>query len=115
MYLALKILITALIVVNVSEIARRSNLIAGIIASVPLTSVLAITWLYFDTKNIKTVLDLSNSILLMIPPSLVFFIVLAICIRVKLDFIYALFISLLSTGSVYWVYILFLARLGIRL
>ena len=78
MYLALKILITALIVVTVSEIARRSTLIAGIIASVPLTSVLAITWLYLDTKNIKTVLDLSNSILLMIPPSLVFFIVLGL-------------------------------------
>ena len=56
MYLALKILITALIVVTVSEIARRSTLIAGIIASVPLTSVLAITWLYLDTKNIKTAL-----------------------------------------------------------
>ena len=115
MYLVIKLFITAIIIVAVSEIARRSTLLAGVIASIPLTSVLAITWLYIDTKNMKIVLDLSNSILLMIPPSLIFFIVLAICIRIKLDFAYSLIISLLSTGSVYWVYILFLSRLGIRL
>ena len=115
MYFVIKLLITAIIIVTVSEIARRSTLIAGVIASIPLTSVLAITWLYFDTKNMKTVLDLSNSILLMIPPSLVFFIVLGFCLRMKLDFLYSLLISLLSTGGTYWIYILFLARIGIRL
>ena len=115
MYFVIKLLITAIIIVTVSEIARRSTLIAGVIASIPLTSVLAITWLYFDTKNMKTVLDLSNSILLMIPPSLVFFIVLGFCLRMKLDFLYSLLISLLSTGGAYWVYILFLSRIGIRL
>ena len=66
-------------------------------------------------NNTQTILDLSNSILLMIPPSLTFFIVLAFCLRYKLDFIYSLLISILSTGGVYWVYILILYRIGIRL
>jgi len=115
MYLFTKILLTSIIVVTISEIARRSTLLAGIIASIPLTSVLAITWLYVDTKNIKNVLDLSNSILIMIPPSIVFFIVFAICIKTQFDFISSLAISLLSTGTAYWFYIFLLERLGIRL
>jgi len=115
MYLFIKILLTSIIVVTISEIARRSTLLAGIIASIPLTSVLAITWLYVDTKNIKNVLDLSNSILIMIPPSIVFFIVFAICIKTQFDFISSLAISLLSTGTAYWLYIFLLERLGIRL
>ena len=115
MYLVTKILITAIIVVAVSEIAKRSTLFAGVLASIPLTSVLAITWFYYETKDLKSVLDLSNSILIMIPPSLIFFIVLAICLRIKLDFIYSLFISVLSTGFFYWIYILILYRIGVRL
>ena len=114
MYLALKILITALIVVTVSEIARRSTLIAGIIASVPLTSVLAITWLYLDTKNVRSVVDLSNSILLLIPPSLIFFVVLPLALK-KLDFFYSFFNSIAATALFYFVYISLLSRFGIRL
>ena len=69
MYLVVKTIITVIIIVAISEIARRSSFIAGILASIPLTSALAITWLYFDTKEVDTVVNLSNSILLLIPPS----------------------------------------------
>ena len=48
MYITLKILLTALIIVTISEISRRSTILAGIIASIPLTSLLAIIWIYFE-------------------------------------------------------------------
>ena len=73
MYLVIKTIVTALVIVAISEIARRSSLFAGILASIPLTSVLAMTWLYFDTRNVKSVIELSNSVLLLIPPSIIFF------------------------------------------
>lgn len=114
MYLIVKTLLTAIIIIAISEIARRSSLIAGILASIPLTSVLALTWLYFDTKNIGNVVDLSNSILMLIPPSLTFFLVLPIAIK-KLDFMYSLLFSLIATALVYWIYIFILSRLDIRL
>ena len=43
MYIVLKIFITALTVIAIGEI-KRSSLLAGIIASVPLTSLLAFLW-----------------------------------------------------------------------
>ena len=50
MYTIIKIIFTALVIVIISEIAKRSTLIAGIVASIPLTSLLAFMWLYFDTQ-----------------------------------------------------------------
>ena len=114
MYLVIKTITTVIIIVAISEIARRSSFIAGILASIPLTSALAITWLYFDTKEVKPVVDLTNSILLLIPPSLTFFVVLPLALK-KLDFIYSIFISIIDTVLVYWLYIALLSRLGIRL
>ena len=114
LYLIVKIFFTAIIIAVISEIARRSSLVAGILASIPLTSALALTWLYFDTKNLKNVIDLSNSVLLLIPPSLTFFLILPMALK-KMDFIYSLFLAILSTAVVYWIYIFLLSRFGVRL
>jgi len=114
MYLVVKTIITVIIIVAISEIARRSSFIAGILASIPLTSALAITWLYFDTKEVDTVVNLSNSILLLIPPSLTFFVVLPLALK-RLDFICSFLISIVATVLVYWLYIALLSRFGIRL
>ena len=114
MYIVIKTILTVIIIVTISEIARRSSFVAGILASIPLTSALAITWLYLDTKDIRSVIDLSNSILLLIPPSLIFFIVLPLALK-RLDFFYSFFISISATVLVYWFYISLLSRFDIRL
>jgi len=114
MYIVIKTILTVIIIVAISEIARRSSFVAGILASIPLTSALALTWLYLDTKDIRSVIDLSNSILLLIPPSLIFFIVLPLALK-RLDFFYSFFISISATVLVYWFYISLLSRFDIRL
>ena len=114
MYLVVKTIITVIIIVAISEIARRSSFIAGILASIPLTSALAITWLYFDTKEVDTVVNLYNSILLLITPYLTFFVVLPLALK-RLDFIFSFLISIVATVLVYWLYIALLSRFGIRL
>ncbi len=114
MYIVIKTILTVIIIVTISEIARRSSFVAGILASIPLTSALALTWLYLDTKDIRSVIDLSNSILLLIPPSLIFFIVLPLALK-RLDFFYSFFISISATVLVYWFYISLLSRFDIRL
>ena len=62
-YIILKTLITAIVVVTVTEIAKRSSLLAGLLASIPLTSFLAFIWLYWEKRDSQMVIDLSNSIL----------------------------------------------------
>ena len=115
MYISLKILITALIVVVVSEISRRSTIIAGLIASIPLTSLLAILWIYFETSDVENIKNLSSNILLMIPPSLTFFICLPIFIDMKIEFYVAVLFSIVITAIVYWLYFYILGIIGINL
>ncbi|MBQ82080.1 MAG: DUF3147 family protein [Pseudomonadota bacterium] len=114
MYLIIKTIVTALVIVAISEIARRSSLFAGILASIPLTSVLAMTWLYFDTRNVKSVIELSNSVLLLIPPSIIFFLTFPFLLK-KIDFLISLAISILLTALTYWIYISLLTKFGVKL
>jgi len=114
MYLVIKTIVTALVIVAISEIARRSSLFAGILASIPLTSVLAMTWLYFDTRNVKSVIELSNSVLLLIPPSIIFFLTFPFLLK-KIDFLISLAISILLTALTYWIYISVLTKFGVKL
>ena len=82
----LKVLITALIIVVASEVAKRSSLLAGLIVSMPLITVLTLIWLYWDTKDIKQVSDLTNNTLLMILPSLTFFFIFSYFTKIKSQF-----------------------------
>ena len=111
MYTIIKIIFTALVIVIISEIAKRSTLIAGIVASIPLTSLLAFMWLYFDTQDPNSIRDLSRNILLMIPPSMTFFIVLYSLIGWNISFYSSLSISILLTAFVYWLYFFILGNL----
>ena len=115
MYTIIKIIFTALVIVIISEIAKRSTLIAGIVASIPLTSLLAFMWIYFDTQDPYSIRDLSRNILLMIPPSLTFFIALYSLIGWDISFYSSLSISILLTAFVYWIYFIILGFFGINL
>ena len=51
-YYIIKIAVTTILVVLISEIARRSSFLAALLASIPLVSVLAMIWLYVDLSLI---------------------------------------------------------------
>ena len=74
----IKLLISSGIIVLVSEIAKKNTYLGGLIASIPLISVLAIVWLYVDTKDVENVSALSTSIFWLVIPSLALFIALPI-------------------------------------
>ena len=114
-YILIKTLITAVVIVAVSEIARRSSLLAGLIASIPLVSFLAIIWLYWETKDSQKIVDLSYSIILMIIPSLTFFIVLPFVMKLQSSFVISMIIATLSTIIAYWLFIVLLGKFGISI
>ena len=112
-YLILKLLITAMTIVAISEIAKRSSLMAGLLASIPLTSFLAMIWLYWDTKSSQKIIDLSNNIMLMILPSFAFFVILPIALKSNVSFVLSMIISVTSTAFIYWIYVQILGKFGI--
>ena len=81
MQYAAKVIITVVLVVAIAEIAKRSSFWGAILASLPITSLLAFVWLYTGTGNVEAVARLSGSIFWLVLASLPLFLVLPALIR----------------------------------
>jgi hypothetical protein len=100
----IKVVLTVLIVVTVSEVSKRSSVLGGLLASLPIISFLAMIWLYVDTKDAEKVASLSVNIFWLVLPSLVFFFLFPLLLRRKVhfgaSFILAAMVMLLCYGIV---------------
>jgi uncharacterized membrane protein (GlpM family) len=110
-----RVIASAVIIAAISLVSRRVPLIGAIIASLPLTSILAMIWLYRDTRSVQQVRELSNAIFWMVAPSLVFFVTLSVLLRNHLGFWASVMAATLVMIATYTVYLKALAGFGIRL
>jgi len=115
LYATIKVLLTSVLVVAVSEAAKRSALFGAIIASVPITSVLAMIWLYVDTGDTEKVARLANGIFWLVLPSLVLFVSLPVLLRAGVDFYASLAASIALTVGAYFAMIYTLGLAGIEI
>src|SRR5574344_547828 len=113
LYNSIKILLSAIIITVVSVVSKSSSFWGSIFASIPLVSVLAIIWLYVDTKDVSKVVDLSYGVFWMVIPSLALFIVLPLLLKLKLSFWLSLLISVVITVICYFLMIFILKKFGI--
>lgn len=114
-YTIIKVIITSLLIVAVSELSKRSSLIGALFASIPLISILAMLWLYIDTKDVVKVSDLATSVFWLVIPSLVFFISLPVLLKKGLNFYLSMGLSMSVTAGCYFFMINILTRYGIKL
>lgn len=114
MYYAIKVLISAILIVAISELSKRSSLIGAILASIPLVSIMAFIWMYIDTKNVEAISKLSISIFWLVIPSLVLFISLPIFLK-YFNFYLALVSSIILTIGAYYCMIFILEKFNISL
>ena len=114
-YYFIKTIITAFIIVIVSEVAKKSTFIGAVIISIPLTSLLAFIWLYFDTRDYQKVIDLSYGTILLTIPSFAFFLILPILLKMKQNFVISIIISIIGTSILYFIFIFLLKKLGISI
>ncbi len=113
-YYAFKVLLSAVLIVFISEISKRSTWLGAILASLPTLSILAMIWLYQDTQNAPLVAQLSQDIFWLVLPSLVFFIALPLFLRWKLSFYLSLSLSLALMIAAYYLMTLILKYFGLR-
>lgn len=114
-YYGIKVVITVLLIVAISEISKRSSFAAALLASVPLVSVLAMLWLYIDTKDIAKVSALSTSIFWLVLPSLALFAALPLLLKTGLHFYISMGLSILIAAGCYWLMVAVLNHYGVRL
>ena len=115
LYFIVKAVLSGLIVAAVSEIARRNPGWGGLLASLPLTSLLAMLWVWRDTHDGERVAELAGSAFWFILPSLPLFLALPWLLRSGVTFWLSMAIVITGTLALYAAWFWAAPRLGIRL
>ncbi len=110
LYYALKVAISALLIVAISEIAKRHSGAAALLASLPLISILAFVWLHMEAEPAERIADLSSQIFWFVLPSLVLFVVFPLLLKHGVGFWASLGVSIAATVSCYFVVVYLLRR-----
>lgn len=114
-YFILKITISAGLIVAVKEVSKKSELLSGVFASVPLISFIAIIILYFESGDIKSFSKLTSTIFWLVLPSLIFFITFPLHLKLKINFWFSMVISSSIMFGAYYLIVKLLSYCGIKL
>ena len=115
LYLAIKALVSGVMVMAVSELARRSAALGALVASLPLVSILAMTWLHHETRDAARIADHAQATFWYVLPSLPMFLLLPALLRHGLAFYPSLAICVAVTTLLYFGMAFALARFGITI
>src|SRR3954468_120397 len=115
LYLAIKAGLSGIIVAIVSEVARRYPGWGGMIASLPLVSVLGMIWLWHDTKDPERMASHAGATFWFVLPSLPMFLLIPWMLRNNWPFWMALTAGCALTILLYALTLWAAPKLGLRL
>jgi F0F1-type ATP synthase assembly protein I len=92
-FFLVKIIVSALIIAGISELAKKLPSLGGLIAAMPLTTLLALIWLYAETGDYQLAHTFTRSVLFAIIPTVFFFITALTLFKRGTPFILVLLMS----------------------
>jgi hypothetical protein len=113
-WLISKYLITAAVVVIVSEAAKRSDRLGGLIAALPLVTVLALIWLYVERQPQVKIANHAWYTFWYVVPTLPMFLAFPVLLP-RLGFWPTLLACVVITVACFWLFALLVRRFGIEL
>ena len=111
----IKVALTAVVVVLIAELGKRSSFWGALLASLPLTSLLAFVWLYVDTGDSARVASLSTGIFWLVLPSLPLFLLLPALLKAGWNFWLSLLVSCSVTAACYVAMAFALGKIGVKI
>jgi hypothetical protein len=115
LYLIVKAVISGIIVASVSEIAKRYPGFGGLVASLPLISVLGMIWLWRDTHDPVRMASHAEGTFWFVIPSLPMFLLIPWMLRHGWPFWSALLTGCALTVGLYLLVVAVGPRFGLRL
>ncbi len=114
-YLLVKALVSGVLVAAVSEIAKRYPGWGGLVASLPLVSVLGMVWLWRDTSDPQRMAAHATATFWFVLPSLPMFLLVPALLKRGVGFWPALGAGCVLTMALYLAVIWLGPRMGLRL
>lgn len=115
LYLVLKALLSGIIVAAVSEIAKRWPGLGGLVASLPLVSVLGMIWLWRDTHDPNRMAAHATGTFWFVIPSLPMFLLIPALLKRGVGFWPALAAGCVLTMALYALMVWIGPKFGLRL
>lgn len=115
LYLAIKALLSGIIIAAVSEIAKRWPGFGALVASLPLISILGMLWLWRDTKDIERMASHAEGTFWFVLPSLPMFLLIPFLLRRGVGFYPSLLSGCALTIALYMMMVFFGPRFGLKL
>lgn len=112
-YLAIKAIVSGILVAAVSEVAKRYPGAGGLIASLPLISVLGMIWLWRDRPDVANMAAHSTATFWYVLPSLPMFLLIPALLGRGCSFMISLLAGCLLTVALYALLTWLGPRLGI--
>ena len=113
-WLIAKYLITAAVVVAVSEAAKRSDKLGGFVAALPLVTFLALIWLYVEKQPQAKISNHAWYTFWYVIPTLPMFLAFPVLLP-RLGFWATMLASILITTACFWAFALVVRHFGIEL
>ncbi len=109
-----KYLLTAGMVVFISEVAKRSDRLGGFIAALPLMTLLTLTWLYIESQPEEKIANHAYYTFWYVIPTLPMFLLFP-CLLPKLGFWLTMGASIIVTVICFGLFALLIKSFGIEL
>lgn len=113
-WIIFKYLVTAGMVVLISEIAKRSDRLGGLIAALPLVTVLTLTWLYIEKQSADKIANHAYYTFWYVIPTLPMFVIFPYLLK-KYGFWSTLCLSMVITLIVFYIFAKVVKSFGINL
>lgn len=109
-----KYLITAGLVVFISEVAKRSDKLGGLIAALPMVTVLTLIWLYAEKQSPEKIANHAWYTFWYVVPTLPMFLAFP-WLLTRIGFWPTMLASVVITISCFYAFAIFVKRFGIEL
>ncbi len=109
-----KYLITAGVVVAISEAAKRSDRLGGLVAALPLVTFLALVWLYVDKQPMDKIANHAWYTFWYVVPTLPMFLAFPVLLP-RLGFWLTMAASIGITACCFFLFALFMRQFGVDL
>jgi hypothetical protein len=115
LYLAIKAALSGVLIAAISEVAKRYPGFGGLIASLPLVSVLGMIWLWRDKPDVVNMAAHAEATFWFVLPSLPMFLLIPAMLRNGMGFWASLLVGCVVTLGLYSLMVWLGSRFGLRL
>ena len=113
-WIIFKYLLTAGMIVLISEIAKRSDRLGGLIAALPLVTVLTLSWLYIENQSNEKIANHAYYTFWYVLPTLPMFLIFPYLLK-RFGFWITLSLSMIITLVVFYIFAKTIKLFGINL